>query len=68
VGLGRPRAHGSRRCPGPPVPGPSVHGGGEPGRIAPRSRQGHALAECRRVLLPGGRIAFSDWIATSASR
>lgn len=22
------------------------------------------LAECRRVLLPGGRIAFSDWIAT----
>lgn len=21
------------------------------------------LAECRRVLLPGGRIAFSDWIA-----
>jgi sarcosine/dimethylglycine N-methyltransferase len=22
-----------------------------------------ALAECRRVLLPGGRIAFSDWIA-----
>ena len=24
-----------------------------------------ALAECRRVLLPGGRIAFSDWIATT---
>jgi len=24
-----------------------------------------ALAECRRVLLPGGRIAFSDWIATA---
>src|SRR5262245_11191573 len=24
-----------------------------------------ALAECRRVLVPGGRIAFSDWIATS---
>lgn len=23
-----------------------------------------ALAECRRVLFPGGRIAFSDWIAT----
>ena len=23
------------------------------------------LAECRRVLLPGGRIAFSDWIATA---
>ena len=23
-----------------------------------------ALAECRRVLLPGGRIAFTDWIAT----
>jgi sarcosine/dimethylglycine N-methyltransferase len=22
------------------------------------------LAECRRVLLPGGRIAFSDWTAT----
>src|SRR5262249_115088 len=21
------------------------------------------LAECRRVLLPGGRLAFSDWIA-----
>jgi len=26
--------------------------------------KGRALAECRRVLLPGGRIAFSDWIAT----
>lgn len=24
-----------------------------------------ALAECRRVLHPGGRIAFSDWIATA---
>src|SRR5262245_2121323 len=24
-----------------------------------------ALSECWRVLLPGGRIAFSDWIATS---
>ena len=24
-----------------------------------------ALAECRRVLVPGGRIAFSDWIATA---
>jgi ubiquinone/menaquinone biosynthesis C-methylase UbiE len=24
-----------------------------------------ALAECRRVLLPGGRIAFTDWIATA---
>jgi len=23
------------------------------------------LAECRRVLLPGGRIAFSDWITTA---
>jgi len=23
------------------------------------------LAECRRVLLPGGRLAFSDWIAKS---
>jgi len=23
------------------------------------------LAECRRVLLTGGRIAFSDWIATA---
>jgi len=23
-----------------------------------------ALGECRRVLLPGGRIAFSDWVAT----
>ena len=23
------------------------------------------LAECRRVLVPGGRIAFSDWIATA---
>ena len=27
--------------------------------------KGRALAECRRVLLPGGRIAFSDWIATA---
>jgi sarcosine/dimethylglycine N-methyltransferase len=26
--------------------------------------KGRALDECRRVLLPGGRIAFSDWIAT----
>jgi len=26
--------------------------------------KGRALAECHRVLLPGGRIAFSDWIAT----
>ena len=26
--------------------------------------KGRVLAECRRVLLPGGRIAFSDWIAT----
>jgi ubiquinone/menaquinone biosynthesis C-methylase UbiE len=26
--------------------------------------KGHALAECARVLLPGGRIAFTDWIAT----
>ena len=26
--------------------------------------KGRALAECRRVLLPGGRIAFTDWIAT----
>jgi len=24
-----------------------------------------ALAECHRVLLPGGRICFSDWIATA---
>jgi ubiquinone/menaquinone biosynthesis C-methylase UbiE len=28
----------------------------------PDKRQ--ALAECHRVLIPGGRIAFSDWIAT----
>ena len=27
--------------------------------------KGRVLAECRRVLLPGGRIAFSDWIATA---
>jgi sarcosine/dimethylglycine N-methyltransferase len=27
--------------------------------------KGRALAECRRVLLPQGRIAFSDWIATA---
>jgi ubiquinone/menaquinone biosynthesis C-methylase UbiE len=27
--------------------------------------KGGTLAECRRVLLPGGRIAFSDWIGTS---
>ena len=27
--------------------------------------KGRALAECGRVLLPGGRIAFSDWIATA---
>jgi sarcosine/dimethylglycine N-methyltransferase len=26
--------------------------------------KGAALAECARVLLPGGRIAFTDWIAT----
>jgi ubiquinone/menaquinone biosynthesis C-methylase UbiE len=26
--------------------------------------KGRALAECARVLMPGGRIAFSDWIAT----
>jgi sarcosine/dimethylglycine N-methyltransferase len=26
--------------------------------------KGRALAECGRVLLSGGRIAFSDWIAT----
>ena len=26
--------------------------------------KGRALAECARVLAPGGRIAFSDWIAT----
>jgi len=26
--------------------------------------KGGALSECRRVLLSGGRIAFSDWIAT----
>lgn len=26
--------------------------------------KGAALAECARVLRPGGRIAFSDWIAT----
>jgi ubiquinone/menaquinone biosynthesis C-methylase UbiE len=26
--------------------------------------KGRALRECRRVLLPGGRIAFTDWIAT----
>jgi sarcosine/dimethylglycine N-methyltransferase len=26
--------------------------------------KGAALAECARVLVPGGRIAFSDWIAT----
>ena len=27
--------------------------------------KGGALAECRRVLFPGGRIAFTDWIATA---
>jgi SAM-dependent methyltransferase len=27
--------------------------------------KGQALAECRRVLMPGGRIAFSDWVATA---
>ena len=27
--------------------------------------KGRVLAECRRVLLPGGRLAFSDWIATA---
>jgi sarcosine/dimethylglycine N-methyltransferase len=27
--------------------------------------KGATLAECRRVLLPGGRLAFSDWIATA---
>lgn len=27
--------------------------------------KGRALAECGRVLLPGGRIAFTDWITTS---
>jgi sarcosine/dimethylglycine N-methyltransferase len=27
--------------------------------------KGRVLAECARVLAPGGRIAFSDWIATS---
>ena len=27
--------------------------------------KGRVLAECRRVLVPGGRIAFSDWIATA---
>jgi ubiquinone/menaquinone biosynthesis C-methylase UbiE len=27
--------------------------------------KGRVLAECRRVLLPRGRIAFSDWIATA---
>jgi sarcosine/dimethylglycine N-methyltransferase len=26
--------------------------------------KGAALGECARVLVPGGRIAFSDWIAT----
>lgn len=26
--------------------------------------KGQALTECRRVLPPGGRIAFSDWVAT----
>jgi sarcosine/dimethylglycine N-methyltransferase len=26
--------------------------------------KGRVLAECARVLAPGGRIAFSDWIAT----
>ncbi len=26
--------------------------------------KGAVLAECARVLLPGGRIAFTDWIAT----
>jgi sarcosine/dimethylglycine N-methyltransferase len=27
--------------------------------------KGRVLAECGRVLLPGGRVAFSDWIATA---
>jgi len=27
--------------------------------------KGRVLAECCRVLLPGGRIAFTDWIGTS---
>ena len=27
--------------------------------------KGRVLAECARVLAPGGRIAFSDWIATA---
>lgn len=27
--------------------------------------KGRVLAECARVLAPGGRIAFTDWIATS---
>ena len=27
--------------------------------------KGRVLAECRRVLLPVGRLAFSDWIATA---
>src|SRR5262249_20603797 len=27
--------------------------------------KGRALAECARVLAPGGRIAFTDWVALS---
>jgi SAM-dependent methyltransferase len=27
--------------------------------------KGAVLAECARVLVPGGRLAFSDWIATA---
>ena len=43
------------------LPDASVDGVAQPLRLPPEGRPARALAEIRRVLRPGGRLAFAVW-------